>query len=134
MNNLPGEIEQWISRKLSYRQSRLLEATSASFRYRKIAGPKVLFGEVTISASPSDAFSFTSKAKWIDGESCESYVVDGIVETILSTDFYPVLGVNFVLEKFGWHEIESVPIAYYFAAKEATKQILKLDDKNRNFK
>ena len=134
MNAIPVEIEQWISRKLSHRQSHVLQAATASFTYRKIAGPKILFGEVTLSASPSDTFSFTSKAMWINDESCESYVLDGIVEILLSSSFYPVLGASFVLEKIGWHEIESVPIGYYFAAKEATKQILKLDDKNKNFK
>src|SRR6266498_4691454 len=133
MNEISNEIQQWITRKFSRRQARLREAAIATYTYRKYPSPRIIFGEVTLSANPSDTFSFTSKVTWPEHDNCEDLVVDGILDVLISSDFYPVVGANFTLEKIGWHEIESVPVAYYFAAREATKQILRLDDKNRNF-
>lgn len=130
VNEKTAEIQQWIARKLSRTQGCLREAATSTFIYRPLGLDK--YGEVTISAHPSEFFSFTSKASWPDNENYEQFVADGILDTLISFEFYPVLGASFTLEKIGWHEIESVPIAYYYAAREATKEILKLNDRNRN--
>jgi hypothetical protein len=44
----------------------------------------------------------------------------------------PVLGAQFTLESIEWHEINSVPIGYYYAAKEAARKILRLAESPGN--
>jgi hypothetical protein len=51
---------------------------------------------------------------------------------VLVSDFHPISGVRFTLENIGW-DVDSVPVGYYFAARDATRKILRLDENNRNF-
>ena len=42
----------------------------------------------------------------------------------MTFDLQPLLGVEIVLTAIAWDDVESVPIAYYRAAKEATAKLL----------
>lgn len=69
---------------------------------------------------------------WPENCNYDTLVLDGILDMLISFDFYPLLGVTFVLQTIGWDNVESVPVGYYYAAKEATRHILWLDETRRN--
>lgn len=91
-----------------------------------------MFGEVTLSAVPFKTFAFASCVVWPAGGNYEECVLDGILDVLVSSDFHPICGVRFTLEKIEWNE-DSVPVGYYFAARDATRKILRSDENNRNF-
>jgi len=100
--------------------------------YRGRNGVRPVFGEVTLSAVPFKTFAFASCVTWPAGGNYEECVLDGIMDVLVSADFHPICGVKFTLENIGWNE-DSVPVGYYFAARDATRKILRLDEKDRNF-
>ncbi len=132
MNQNNPEVQRWIARKFSRYPMRLREMASATSCFQLHTGPRCIFGEVTISAIPFKAFSFASCVVWPAGGNYEECVLDGILDVLVSADFHPVWGVKFTLEKIGWHPVDSVPMGYYFAARDATRKILRLDEENRN--
>jgi hypothetical protein len=83
-----------------------------------------MYGEVSLSATPAPTFAFKSLVKWPIPENWDSLVLQGVLDVLVSYDLRPVLGVEIVLTEIGWHDVESVPIAYYWAAKEATAKLL----------
>ena len=111
----------------------LREMTSTTFAFHGHNGVRPVFGEVTLSAAPSRTFSFASCVAWPTGGNYEECVIDGIMDVLVSADFHPICGARFTLENIGWNE-DSIPVGYYFAAREATRKILRLDEQNRNFK
>ncbi len=110
----------------------LRETISATSSFRGHNGARPVFGEVTLSAAPSKTFSFAACVTWPAGGNYEECVLDGILDVLVSADFHPICGVRFTLENIGWNE-DSVPVGYYFAAREATRKILRLDENHKNF-
>jgi hypothetical protein len=130
MNN---EFQQWLDRKLSRPFSYLKESKTVKYSYHKIFGPTTRTAEVVLTGKPAEKFSFTSQVNWPETpDACNECVLEGILDILISSDFNPTLGVSFILEDIRWHEIESAPFAFYHAAREATKQILWIDEKQRN--
>ncbi len=132
MNQNTAEVQRWIARKLSRYPLRLRETASATCSCHKQTETRCIFGQVTLSAAPSKTFSFVSHVDWPAGVNYEECVMDGIFDVLISADFHPICGVKFTLEEIGWDPKDSVPAGYYFAAREATRKILRLDEKNRN--
>jgi hypothetical protein len=131
VNQNSPEIQRWMARKFSRRQMHLRETISVTSSYRGHNGVRPVFGEVTLSAAPFKTFVFASCVTWPSGGNYEECVLDGIMD-ILVSDFHPISGVRFTLENIGWAK-DSVPVGYYFAARDATRKILRLDENNRNF-
>ncbi len=129
-NNL--EVQRWIARKFSRYPMGLREKTTATSSFRGRNGSRSVYGEVTLSAAPSRTFSFVSCVTWPAGGIYEECVLDGILDILVSADFHPICGVRFTLENIGWNE-DSVPVGYYFAARDAARKILRLDEDNKNF-
>ena len=111
----------------------LREMASATSSFQMNTGTRSVFGEVTLCAAPFKVFSFASRVVWPAGGNYEECILDGILDVLVSSDFHPICGVKFTLESIGWKEGVSVPVGYYFAAREATRKILRLDESNRNF-
>ena len=110
----------------------LRKMASATSSFHRQVGPRFAFGAVTLSAVPFKTFSFTSCVVWPAGGNYEECVLDGILDILVSSDFHPICSVRFTLDEIGWNE-DSVPVGYYFAAREATRKILRLDEDDRNF-
>jgi hypothetical protein len=91
-----------------------------------------MFGEVTLSARPARSFAFSSQAIWPEGENCDALVLDGILDVLIPFRLTPVLGGEFVLQAVRWHDVDSAPMGYYWAAKEATNRILHIDGRRWN--
>ena len=110
----------------------LREMASVTSAFCEHNDSRPVFGEVTLSAAPFKIFSFASCVTWPAGGNYEECVLDGILDVLVSGDFHPICGVRFTLENIVWNE-DSVPVGYYFAARDATRKILRLDDDERNF-
>ena len=106
-----------------------MASVTSSFRGHN--GVRPVFGEVTLSAAPFRTFAFASCVTWPVSGIYEECVLDGIMDVLVSADFHPICGVRFTLEKIGWEQ-DSVPVGYYFAARDAARKILRLDEKDRN--
>lgn len=126
------DIQLWLARKLSRRYAYLRESVTAKYTYRVHTGPRFIYGEVTLAASPSDTFSFISAVTWPEKCDYGVFVIDGILDVLIPFDLYPLLGVTFVLQTIGWDNIDSAPIGYYYAAKEAARHILRIDEPHQN--
>ncbi|HMB22668.1 MAG: hypothetical protein ACM33V_08790 [Chloroflexota bacterium] len=121
-----------MARKFSRRQMHLRETVSVTSSFHGHNGSRPVFGEVTLSAASFKVFSFVSCVTWQVSGPYEECVLDGILDVLVSADFHPICGVRFTLENIGWNE-DSVPVGYYFAARDATRKILRLDEDERNF-
>ncbi len=133
MNQNTAEVQRWIARKLSRYPLHLRETASATGSCHMQTKDRCIFGEVTLSAVPSKTFSFVSRVVWPAGVNYEECVIDGIFDVLISSDLHPICGVKFTLEEIGWDQNDSVPMGYYFAAREAARKILRLDENNKNF-
>jgi hypothetical protein len=127
------DVQRWIARKFSRRQMHLREPVSVTASFRGQIGARCGFGQVTLSAAPSRTFSFASRVTWPASSNYEECILDAILDVLVSSDFHPICGVKFTLEEIGWDEHDSVPAGYYFAARDATRKILRLDEENKNF-
>lgn len=133
MNQNNPEVQRWIARKFSRYSMGLRETVSVTSSFHEHTGVRCVFGEVTLSAAPSKTFGFVSRVAWPAGGNFEECVLDGILDVLMSADFHPICGAKFTLEKIGWNEVDSVPVGYYLAARDATRKILRLNEKVRNF-
>jgi hypothetical protein len=98
--------------------------------FKKTTGPKFLYSYVKINTSFSKDFCFSSIADWPpafdDILRCEECVRKGILDSLSELGFSAPFG-TYILEGVKVSEeepYESVPIAYYFATKDAIRQFL----------
>jgi hypothetical protein len=114
----------WLKRKLAQAPIELRRSWTVSKKWERITGGRIMFGELTLSAAPSEAFSFVEKVSWpVDSSSFTTCVLDGILDGV-----FIYLGQNpsrmaFTLEDIKWHEENSFPHAYYHAAQDAVTEI-----------
>lgn len=116
-------IDDWFRRKLGHGVTPLSVTATVGYEYELVVGPKSLYGKVRLSVSPNHAFLFESKALWPQ-ENWDDWVVDGILDALVGSDYQPFLAARFVLLEIGWHAVNSAPIAYYRAAKRAVRSLL----------
>jgi hypothetical protein len=117
-----SHLTSWVDRRIRRGWFRLKVSRSESYEMHKHLGGRSIYASVTLSAQPSDTFSFHSTAAW-PSEDYTSFVQDGILDAIFPT-IYPIFGVSVTLESIKWHEIDSCASAYQVAATEAMKKIL----------
>jgi hypothetical protein len=125
VNQNSPEVQRWLARKFSRRQMHLRETISVTSSYRGHNGVRPVFGEVTLSAAPCKTFAFASCVTWPVNGIYEECVLDGIMDVLVSADFHPICGVRFTLENIGWDK-DSVPVGYYFAARDAARKTVML--------
>ncbi len=118
-------LQKWFQWKSTRRFWYLKKPASATETFHVHTGPRFIFGQVTLVATPAEAFLFKSDVTWPERPDLhDDLVLYGILDILLSAAHEPILGVAVVLTAFGWHEIDSVPLGYYFAAKEATRTLI----------
>jgi hypothetical protein len=89
---------------------------------------KQFYGYVKIDLTLDGSFNFKSMAYWpdpFDGKTYENSICDGIREALSEYGYSTPIG-SYVLKEIKISEKidESVPIAYYWAAKSAIKEYL----------
>lgn len=100
----------------------LKEPVSATSTYRRGAC-HLIYGKVTISATPAPSFTFSSEASW-PAESYESAVRRGVIDGLAESGVGPDFGAAFVLKEIDWRDVDSCESGYYNAAKQATREII----------
>jgi hypothetical protein len=124
-------LQQWVERKRVKRYAYLNQPLALRHTYRIHIGPRYIYGALTLAAQPADTFAFISAVTWPE-DNYDSYVLDGILDVLVPFDIQPLLGATFVLQAIEWHDVDSAAVGYYRAAKEATRQILRLDTREPN--
>lgn len=120
--------DAWLSRKLQQTPTRLHRSWIVSKTWKKHTGGRILYGEVTLTAAPSLEFSYHSIVSWpTDYPHFQHCVIDGILDAIFIDLVLSPSCVEFKLENIGWHDDDSVPRAYYQAARGAVGEIFALD-------
>src|SRR5690242_1218971 len=97
---LHGWLERTIQRvEETSLFAQLREATQVTERFYRNTGPKGVFGQVTLSAVPAAEFSYISRVIWPDSRTqlYEDYVMDGILDVLLTEWMQPILGVAVTL-------------------------------------
>ena len=116
---------EWFEKKLLHARQTSLEPAIVSIKFRKPLGARGYYADVTLSAQRADTFSFVSKAEWKPFENYDEAVLDGVLTILFSVKSTPILGGLFILEKVGWHEVDSCYEAFFQASKQATQEILR---------
>jgi hypothetical protein len=116
-------VQQWFKRKTSNGTARLQGLSTVTQEYTEVRGPRSIYGKVVIGIQPADDFTFVSSATW-PSENYEAWVIDGILDALFCVQHKPLLGARFDLKEIGWHPVNSAPIAYYWAAKNAVAGML----------
>ena len=117
-------IGSWLDRKLALQPLALNEPRSVTERHTRIYGPLGEFAAVSLSATPSEAFSFVSHANW-PRENYDTAILDGILDIFLCVGVSGVgSGAAFFVDSIEWHDVDSNAVAYYHASKAATKAII----------
>ena len=129
-------VRDWFERKLKGRWLRLDKPSEVVREFKKHAGGHAKYGKLTLSAVPADEFSIRFEAcsneiKALD-DRIEPHIVVGILDVAFGSFHLPVLGVAFTVKHIEYHPVDSVPIAYYFCAREAAKEILGVDAPTSN--
>ncbi len=118
-------FHQWLNRKLSNQYWVLGESRTVSEKYDLNVGPRHIYGEIELTATPTQSFQFTSNATWPSVDSnYELYVLDGILDVLLASNTSFILGATFVLEQIKYHDVYSCANGYYHAARLATEKII----------
>jgi len=81
------------------------------------------WGHVTISASPSPTFSFTSVAFW-PAANYSSAVERGLIEGLKDAGYESIFNAAVVLENVEWDDLDSTEHAFFVAARQAAEKIL----------
>jgi len=121
-----SHLQGWIDRKLGRDALTISFGATAESEHSKHAGPRWEYGKVAIQAEPSSDFRFTSKVIWpcAHFKMYEEMVLDGVLDVLICRSANPILGVSVTLLEIGWHEVNSAPMFYYFAARTAMQKIL----------
>ncbi len=95
-------------------------------KHIKIYGPRAEFGWVRMTGEPSAVFGYRSQVEWPEESGrFEAAVLDGILDELLAAGPGMVaLNASFTLEAIKWHPVDSVPQAFYWAARAAARSIL----------
>jgi hypothetical protein len=106
--------------------------------FKKTTGNIWLYGYVKINANHLNKFSFTSTAKWPlefdDVDRYEDCIRKGIMDTLVEHGFSTPFG-SYVLKSVKVTEDmseSSVPIAYYFATKDAIRLFIESFNQSKN--
>ena len=129
-------VKEWFERKLKGQWFRLDKPTEIVREFKKLAAGHIKYGKLTLSATPADEFSFHFDAccdeiRALD-DRIEPHILAGVLDVAFGSLHLPVLGVAFTVKNMEYHPVDSVPIAYYFCAREATKEILGVDAARSN--
>ena len=110
----------------------LREARTVSEKYDRCVGPRNIYGEIVLTATPSQVFQFESIVTWPERSNYDAYVLDGILDILLSNNLNYILGVSFVLGQIKYHEVNSCAMGYYQAARLATEKIISKAERTQN--
>jgi hypothetical protein len=129
MSVMLNYLEEWLARKRERPQLSIREKRFARFKFARATGPKGQFAVVYLRGEPARAFAFTSIAEWPSPEGDYTVaVLDGILDELFAVDLGQVPAqVQFTLEKIEWHDVDSCAVAFYHAARGATREILGRD-------
>ena len=117
-------IEQWFNRKMSVGTVPLPGMSTVTYECNRIVGARSIYGKVVIAIEPADTFLFLSSVQWPSGDNCDQWVIDGILDALFCTRHKPMVAARFELKEIAWHPVNSAPIAYYWAAKNAIAGIV----------
>jgi hypothetical protein len=117
------DVEQWFKRKMSLGAAPLLGMSTVTYEYDRIVGPRSIYGKVVLAIEPADTFLYKSSARWPE-DNYDPWVIDGILDALFSTQHKPLIGARFELKEIDWHPVNSAPIAYYWAARNAVTGVL----------
>ena len=127
---MPQPYDGWLDRELAQAPLELQRPWTISRKWEKVGGGRIMFGEVTLTAAPSQAFSFTEEITWpTDYPYFKRCVLDGILDAVFIDLAGAPSHVSFVLNEIKWHEATSVPHAYYRAAREAVEEVFAEDER-----
>lgn len=119
---MSNPIQQWFKRKMSTGFRQLRGLTTVGYEWNTVLGPRSEYAKVVLKITSNEEFKFVSRVTW-PGESYDTWVLDGIIDALISTDHEPMLLAQFELIEIGWHDIDSNAIAYYRAAKIAVQSV-----------
>jgi len=99
----------------------------ATHEFTRFTGNLHVYGSVTLTAEPSDSFSFASRVEWPcrDPELFDAAVRRGIEHALSESAAATTPSFHVELTKIVWRERESVALAYEFAAAQAMRDVLR---------
>lgn len=104
--------QAWLQRKLDQSPFELIRAVTVTKTWRKSTGGRILFGHLTLEATPSETFSYHEEVTWpTDYPYFNGCVIDGILDALLIDLGHTPGNTCFVLKAVEWHEEYSVPRA-----------------------
>lgn len=122
--------ESWLNRKLDQEPIHLRRPWTMSRTWKRITGGRIMFAEITLTAEASDSFSYVERIVWpTDYPYFKHCVLDGILDGVLIDLARSPSRMSFSLERINWHEEQSVPRAYYCAARELVGEIFGADER-----
>ncbi len=92
-------------------------------------GPSIHYAKVKVGFSPSDVFQIDDdlpievRNNLIE-QDCYRYIIYGILDILLTTMVYPIKDIKISLIQVDFNEIESSPMAFRLAARDATRKAL----------
>jgi hypothetical protein len=122
----------WLKRKLEQQPVELAQSWTVTKEWRHITGGRIMYADLTLTAEPFEAFAYVEQVNWpIDYPYFKHCVLDGILTGVLIDLGHVPTRVRFTLNAIKWEEQNSVPHAYYQAAREAVKEIFGLNERLR---
>jgi hypothetical protein len=122
--HIPAPLVEWLSEKVQmHHWASVCEPRAGIYSWRRHTGGRIKSAGLSAAIEPSAEFVLTIEAQGIEPE----YVMgarNGVITTLLSRSWAPILKCSITLSAFQPHETESSYAAFYAVAKEATEQLL----------
>jgi hypothetical protein len=120
----PAPLVEWLTEKVQmHHWGSVCEPRAGTYSWRRHTGGRTTSAGLSAAIEPSAGFALTIEARDIE----PAYVMaarNGVITTLLSQSWTPVLKCSITLSAFQPHETESSYAAFYAVAKEATEQLL----------
>ncbi len=105
---------------------------SARGECRRHVGPSIWYAAVEIRVSPNDKFEVEDLSvpriinRHIDGERWYDQIVFGVLDVMLTRAVAPIKSFKLTILEIDFDEIQSTPMAFRLAARDAALKILNL--------
>jgi hypothetical protein len=114
---------------MSHRPDSLIKRAGEAWGvFHKHTGPSIKYGKVKIAISPGadlevvDALD-QAKSDWLKANDCFDQITFGVLDVML-TMLPPINQFKMIILDADYDEVQSVPIAFRLAAREAARKIL----------
>lgn len=124
-------VEQWVQNLTQKRPyfTPLKRKASAWGTYHKHTGPAIRYAKVKVALAPGEELKVVDqldrkKREWLEAQNAIDQIVFGVLDVVMTAYDTPINAFTLTIIDVEYDEVQSVPIAFRLAARQAAHEIL----------